>query len=1055
MAWRSLHPFLTAFLAFVSAFDGMVRRNGARALIFAASLVVSLIAVGPLANAESTATSSEWVARSWQTEDGLPQNTVNALLQTRDGFLWVGTSGGLARFDGVRFLKFGLQDGLRSVRISTLVEDKQGALWIGTTGGGLSRRENGRFTSFGAAEGFPSGADVVSMTAGHDGSLWIGTTQGLVRWSNGAFSLIGEEQGLPRDQVRALVEDSEGTLWVSLIEKGIFRGRNGQFARMEETGPNPTYSLMEDRDGTIWAGSGNGLLWCWRDGAWKRFDATAGLPLASFVALAQGGDGTLWICAGSRGLYRASGERFVPALSEGNLSDQAVVTAMVDREGSVWVGTASGGLGRLSHRVLQYWSAGAGSGPDRFNSIAEDASGVWWIGAGSKGIYRFEGGRFSILEDPAVSAKTHHIYSTTSTSDGSIWAAGEQCLYRFQPGQPTQAFLDPPIRGEAIRALCAEGGTLWLGTYYSTLLKWDAAAGVQVVAPRGSFHGDITSIVSESAGTLWIGSAGGLYRWEHGRIVRTWDTRDGLLTARVRALFRDFDGTLWIGTHGGGLARLKDGRIFNITTRHGLIDDVISQIVADDFGYLNLGCNRGIMRLDRRELHALADGKISELHPVAFGKNEGMLKEQCAGGHSPTAIKTRDGRLLFPTAGGIAEISPRRLERVMTIAPQARIDSVAVDGRLSSFDTGFMIPPGKHRIEVSFSAPALRNGEWVRFRHRLEGVDRDWVKTSGNAPAVYDGLSPGDYSFRVEAADGQGKWNEPGGKLAFTVQPFFWQTLWFRAFGVLLLVGASSAAAWWLLHRKHLRHLADLTRERQQQAELAHAGRVALLGELSASLAHELKQPLASILSNAQAGLRFLNDESTDPNEVRDILKDITSEDRRASEIIDRLRTMVKKGETQMEARDLNADIEQVLLLLRSELATRHVSVDTELAPELPPIRGDHIQLQQVLLNLVINGSDAMHANAPDERHLVIETARDSDGLIRVSVTDCGAGIAPEMLERIFEPFYSTKDSGLGMGLAICQAIIKAHGGRLWAANNPDRGATFHFTLMLGERPPS
>ena len=147
-----------------------------------------------------------------------------------------------------------------------------------------------------------------------------------------------------------------------------------------------------------------------------------------------------------------------------------------------------------------------------------------------------------------------------------------------------------------------------------------------------------------------------MHRWERGQIVRTWDTRDGLLTANVRALFRDSDGTLWIGTHGGGLARMKDGRIFNITTRHGLIDDVISQIVADDFGYLSLGCNRGIMRLERRELHALADGKISELHPVAFGKNEGMLKEQCAGGHSPTAIKTRDGRLLFPTASGIAEI---------------------------------------------------------------------------------------------------------------------------------------------------------------------------------------------------------------------------------------------------------------------------------------------------------------------------------------------------------------------------------------------------------------
>ena len=219
------------------AFARIALRNGVRALIFTASFVINISA--PPAGAQGTdvaAPSSEWVVRSWQTEDGLPQNTVNAIVQTRDGFLWVGTSGGLARFDGVRFRKFGLHDGLRSVRISALVEDKQGALWIGTTGGGLSRRDAGRFTSFGAAEGFPAGADVVSMTAGRDGSLWIGTSQGLVRWSNGTFSLIGEAQGLPREQVRALVEDSEGTLWVSLLEKGMFRGTNGKVRAHGGTG---------------------------------------------------------------------------------------------------------------------------------------------------------------------------------------------------------------------------------------------------------------------------------------------------------------------------------------------------------------------------------------------------------------------------------------------------------------------------------------------------------------------------------------------------------------------------------------------------------------------------------------------------------------------------------------------------------------------------------------------------------------------------------------------------------------------------------------------------
>ena len=243
---------------------------------------------------------------------------------------------------------------------------------------------------------------------------------------------------------------------------------------------------------------------------------------------------------------------------------------------------------------------------------------------------------------------------------------------------------------------------------------------------------------------------------------------------------------------------------------------------------------------------------------------------------------------------------------------------------------------------------------------------------------------------------------------------------------------------------KHRQHLSRSKRAREQQAELAHAGRVLLLGELAASLAHELKQPLTAILTNAQAAIRLLD---TDSGEVREILRDIASEDRRAGEIIDRMRAMLMKNVTRMERRDLNVDVQEVLLLMRSNLASRRTSVETRLSPELPLVRGDHIQLQQVLLNLVMNGCDAMHANPTSDRRLVIETSRGDGSRVHVSVADRGAGITPNVLEHIFEPFYSTKDSGLGMGLAICKSIISAHGGELWATNNPDRGATFHFVL--------
>ncbi len=1008
--------------------------------------VPALDAVGPL---PAPAPPTGWVTRSWQTEDGLPQDSVNAIVQTRDGFLWVGTGAGLARFDGVRFRKFGLQDGLHSVWITALAEDWEGALWAGTSGGGVSRWKNGRFTSFGVAEGFPSGGDVIALAAERNGPVWIGTARGLVRWHDGAFTMVGEAQGLPQKQVRALLQDSRGTLWVSVLTDGLFRGNHGQFTREEGMGPEGgnVYSLMEDRDGAIWAGTNS--VWKRSGGVWKRFDSADGLPKTVIQALAQNSDGTLWVGARNGGLYCLTGERFVRTANDGPLATQSVGAVMTDREGSVWAGAVSGGLHRLSPRVLQYWSADAGLAPTAVTSVVEDASGALFAGTANRGIFRFENGRFNALTEP-VSAKDSIIYCTTATSDGVIWAAGEQCLFRFQLGQPVKAYLDPPVRGEAIRALCADGETLWLGTYGSALLKCDAG-GVQVVAPAGSFPGGISSLVREAADTLWVGTTAGLHRWERGKL-RTWTTRDGLLTGNIRALHRDPDGTLWIGTLGGGLARMKDGRFVHITTRQGLIDDVISQIVPDDFGGLWLGCNRGIMRLEQRELDELADGKRSEVQPVVFGRNEGMLKEQCFGGTSPTAFKTRDGRLFFPTMNGLAEIDPRGLQNIAALTPQAIIDEILVDQHAPSIDAELVIPPGKHRFEVSFTAPVLRGGEWVRFRHRLEGFDRNWSTAGRNRLASYDGLPPGRYVFHVAAADGKGNWHEPGAALEFQVQPFLWQTLWFRSGGLLLLASASGTAAWWHLRRKHRRQLEELQHEHKLQAELAHANRVSTAGQLTAALAHELNQPLGIILSNAQAAQRMLQQEPPDLVELREILSDIVDEDRRAGEVIKRLRALLKRGETRLVPVSLNDIIEDVLRLIRSELINRGVSVQTGLAAGLPDIEGDQVQLQQVLLNIIINACDAMAGNLPADRIIRISTSQ-QERVIRVSIQDQGCGLPDGEASRIFQPFVTTKSQGMGMGLSICQSIIAAHHGRLWAEPHPEKGTTFHLELSVTPPP--
>jgi PAS domain S-box-containing protein len=235
----------------------------------------------------------------------------------------------------------------------------------------------------------------------------------------------------------------------------------------------------------------------------------------------------------------------------------------------------------------------------------------------------------------------------------------------------------------------------------------------------------------------------------------------------------------------------------------------------------------------------------------------------------------------------------------------------------------------------------------------------------------------------------------------------------------------------------------------QQRAELAHLSRVTLLGELSGSLAHELNQPLTAILSNAQAAKRFLAQDNVDLDEVRDILTDIVDQDKRAGEVIHRLRLLLKKGEVQQQPLDVNNAVQEVLKLIRGDLINQGVTMRTKLAPALPTVKGDRVQLQQVLLNLVMNACDGMNGNASADRQMVVCTELSNGEGVRFSVSDRGAGIAPEKLEQVFEPFFTTKTHGLGLGLSVCRSIITAHGGKLWAANNPERGVTFHFTLPV------
>ena len=983
-----------------------------------------------------------FVVKSWRTSDGLPQNSVLALAQTPEGYLWVGTRGGLARFDGVRFRSYGLADGLKGLSIWTLAEDGRGGLWIGTLGGGLSHWHDGKITTWTTADGLAHN-DVMALAAAGPGAVWVGTKRGLQHYGPGGFAPVGDAEGLGREVV-SLATDRDGGLWVTMEPHGLYFCKDGRC----ELVPGPpelplvySYSLVVDTAGDLWLSPGDGfVLRRQKAGAWTVFNQKDGVPFQFIRSLAQGESGEIWGASPEAGLYVVRDGRFHAVAG----MNSAARSVFVSRDGVIWAGTPTSGLCRLTPRRLAAYPVGLEERRVTVTGLVEAVPGEFVVATYGSGL--FQGGldRLEPVQILKTQVEHPHLTSVLKTRNGAVWVGGAGVLARREPG--AAEFRAVSLTHNLV-ALC-EGadGTLWLGSREGELLHL-VGDQPQPVA-QGSMGALVSALVSEDGSVLWAGTQGaGLVRWEDGRVQR-WTTREGLPTDAVRTLHRDAAGTLWIGTAGGGIAWLEGGRIRVVNSQSGLGDDFISQILEDDGGNLWLGGNHGISRVSKRDLRAVANGQAARVHPLVMDEADGMLAAECTGGYSPAGWRSTSGALNFSTMLGVAVVNPAQFGFTLS-PPTVLIEEVKLDGKPISWHGGELsLPPGSRELELHFTAFNYARPEQIRFRHRMEGREPDWLEVAGARSERYSRLSPGDYVFEVTAANLDGHWQESGAKLAFTVRPSFWQRWWFRAGSLAALFGFSGCTTWWLVHRRHQRTLQELELTRQHQAELAHVARVSNLGQLASSLAHELNQPLGAILRNAEAAELFLQDPSPDLEEIRTILADIRADDQRAGAVIDRMRGLMKRREVERRLLDLNVLVGEVVALVRSDAELRRVRLVLETNPALPPVQGDRVQLQQVLLNLVLNALDALNDNLPESRLVTLRT-QPAGASIEVSVSDQGHGIPADKLVRVFEPFYTSKPNGLGMGLAISRSIIEAHGGRLWAENKAEGGAVFTFALPV------
>jgi ligand-binding sensor domain-containing protein/signal transduction histidine kinase len=773
------------------------------AKIFPEYAAAALLCLAQVATADTNPPLQDaFVCRAWGTEAGLPQNTVNTIVQTHDGYLWLGTQGGLARFDGVRFAVYGLTHGLPSVQVRALCEDGEGNLWIGT-GGGLCRMRDGRFENFTAENGL-AGINVTAIARGNREEIWVGTADGLNLWRRGKFVQPEALASWGRPPIRSLLTDRHGAIWIG-SNQGLFelKDENLVEALNPADGQSITsaYCLLEDSAGNIWVGIGNGRILCRRDNKWASYDESAGVPYAYTTCLAEGVGGTIWAGSLDQGLHNFHDGKFWPV--QDGLSGQAIRSLFADREGNLWVGMRTSGLNRVVRRRLTIIGPAQGLTNDFVRSVTESADGTLWAATTGGGIYRGAANHFEVVPTTIGNVTYPFMESVLATRDGSVWWGGAPgSLFQWKDGQLAISLTGDKfqwLRNSTVTALLEDRVQgLWIGTVRGIIVKY--REGVATLITNRVARGAVSSLVQEPDGSLWIGSvAGGLCRLG-GDGAMAYVT-NGLLGIYVAALHLDKENTLWIGTGGGGLNRWKNGKMTSFTTRQGLSDDTISQILEDDAGNLWLGCNRGIFRVRKSELNELAEGEQAFVHPRGFGINDGMLAEECSSGSWPPGLKTKSGQLCFSTVRGLVLIDPGQTQ-FDEPPPGVALEEVLANGQLQTLpprsaltddeenpSLALTLPPGLGEIEIHYTGLSFAAPQQIRFRYRLDGLDKDWSEAATRRAAYFHRLPPGEFVFHVSACNADGVWSRAAA-LKFAVLPHFWETGWFPVTaGTALLAG--------------------------------------------------------------------------------------------------------------------------------------------------------------------------------------------------------------------------------------------------------------------------
>ncbi|HEX7705636.1 MAG TPA: two-component regulator propeller domain-containing protein [Thermoanaerobaculia bacterium] len=1048
---------------------------------------MSLLKAAPVALLMMTAAAAgaplerEWVAQTYTVEDGLPLNAITDMTWSRDGYLWLTTFDGLARFDGARFTTFtsATEDGLFGNRLTVIEEDDAGWLWISTEQNQLVRRSPyGAFQTVTGTEEFPPEL-VHCLERDPWGTLWVCGDRAIGRISAGRITpafpvdgptplailhtsdsalLIGNEEEVVRlspnqirwkvPRVRTLAERSSGELLAGTVD-GLWRLTAGGRAELIPGTRGMPVHRVEERDGITWIFAGERLM---------RWDDT------SLETIVQDGFVTktsLSVTTPFGTLVHSAHDLFL----DGELvlrTAGAISSVLAGPEGNLWVATARG-LIRLRPSLFRTIAGDASR--HRFYPVVIDDNGSILAGTIEQGW---------IEVDPASGVVQGHdrprnVRTIVRDRSGALWIGGDG-LCRMERGQCRTEEIPSRLRQSAVLALALDStGALWAGSVAGLFRRLSGGAWEQI-QEAGTGEANVVRVIAESGdGTLWFGAAGnGLVRWQDG-ILRRFTVRDGLPSNLIRSLLADSDGALWIGTENYGIAHARprpDGSlvISAIGKSNGLLDDNVNQILDDGAGRLWISSNRGIAWVARSDLEEFVSGNRDRVRSTGYNERHGLPDRETNGGVQSAGTVDRDGRLWFPTQAGLVGIDPATISFTRD-PPPVRLETLTTRSRTLPARGEVRLDSSERDFEIDYAALSFTTPERVRFRYRLVGLDRDWNDVGSRRTAVYTNVPPGAYRFQVIASHEGETWSPARSELGLVVPPRAWETGWFRIGALFLLLAMIPAAAhmrtYQLLRRQYELEdkVSERTRELEEQKKLVE-NRAATLAEVDrmksvffADVSHELRTPLTMIIGP-------VSDLLEDPEVAPEVRQEMGIVRRNAlrllrlvNQILDLLRLESSGLELDLRTRDLIPVLEWLMGTFRPLADRCGVTLSLETEGKVAPVRCDREEIDKVFGNLL---SNAIKFTPMGGR--VSVRVREEVSEIVVAVSDTGPGIAPEDLERIFERFVRSRSDaplqqGTGLGLALARQLTRLHGGTIEVDSSPREGSTFRVRLPRSNDP--